>query len=263
MEFFKKLFSSNDRSKNNDKESISSLSDFSEHIKKFQKKIGITFHDSDLLTTAFKHRSFLNVTNEERVASNERLEFLGDAVLDLIVTEYLYGKFPKRTEGQLSKIKSILVSKPVLAEVASNLSLGNYILINKGEEKTGGRKRQSILADTLEAILGALYLDQGMELTKTFVSENLLTNFKSIMQRELFRNYKSLLLEYAQSNLNKLPEYRVLNEIGPDHDKEFIISVHLNGQEVGKGRGKSKKMAEQEAAKFALQKLGLLQNSSE
>jgi ribonuclease-3 len=263
LDFLKKFFNSKEKSKNKNTDNTDLLSDFNERLNKFQKKIGISFHDSNLLITAFKHRSYLNVTNEERVASNERLEFLGDAVLDLIVTEYLYGKFPKRTEGQLSKIKSILVSKPVLAEIATNLSLGNFILINKGEEKTGGRKRQSILADTLEAVLGALYLDQGMEITRTFIQDNLLTNFKSIMQRELYRNYKSILLEYAQSNLNKLPEYKVVNEIGPDHNKEFIISVYLNGEEVGRGRGKSKKMAEQEAAKFALQRIGLLQSLSE
>ncbi|MEJ2049480.1 MAG: ribonuclease III [Calditrichota bacterium] len=259
----KKFFNSAIKNKEADNNNNSNLSDFSEQLNRFQQKTGISFNDTNLLITAFKHRSYLNVTNEERVASNERLEFLGDAVLDLIVTDYLYGKFPKRTEGQLSKIKSILVSKPVLAEIATNLSLGNFILINKGEEKTGGRKRQSILADTLEAVLGALYLDQGMEITRTFIQDNLFTNFKSIMQRELYRNYKSILLEYAQSNLNKLPEYKVVNEIGPDHNKEFIISVYLNGQEVGRGRGKSKKMAEQEAAKFALQKIGLLQNLSE
>ena len=263
MDFLKKFFNSAIKNKETDNNNNSNLSDFSEQLNRFQQKTGISFNDTNLLITAFKHRSYLNVTNEERVASNERLEFLGDAVLDLIVTDYLYGKFPKRTEGQLSKIKSILVSKPVLAEIATNLSLGNFILINKGEEKTGGRKRQSILADTLEAVLGALYLDQGMEITRTFIQDNLFTNFKSIMQRELYRNYKSILLEYAQSNLNKLPEYKVVNEIGPDHNKEFIISVYLNGKEVGRGRGKSKKMAEQEAAKFALQKIGLLQNLSE
>ncbi len=224
-------------------------------VEQFQKKFEITFHDPSLIITALKHRSYLNVTNEERTASNERLEFLGDAVLDLVVTHYLYTRFPKRTEGQLSKIKSILVSKPVLAEIAQNLSLGRMLLLNRGEEKTGGRQRQSILADAMEAIIGAIYLDQGFDRARQFIHQYLLSRFKTIMQRELYRNYKSILLEYAQSHGNRLPEYRVVKEMGPDHDKEFVIAVFLNGKKVGEGVGKSKKTAEQEAAKMAVHKL--------
>jgi len=232
-----------------------SVPDEQKIISCLQEKYKIVFNDPSLLVTAFKHRSYLNVTNEERQASNERLEFLGDAVLDLLVTEYLYEKFPRRSEGQLSKIKSILVSKPVLAEVASNLSLGELILINKGEEKTGGRQRHSLLADTFEAIAGAIYLDQGLSEARKFISEYLLNRFKSIMQRQLYTNYKSVLLEYTQSKFNGLPEYRVMEESGPDHDKRFVIAVFLDGREVGHGTGKSKKIAEQEAAKVALQHL--------
>ena len=226
-------------------------------VNEFQKRVEIDFDDTSLILTALKHRSYLNVTNEERIASNERLEFLGDAVLDLVVTHRLYKKFSKRTEGQLSKIKSILVSKPVLAEIANNLSLGDLLLINKGEEKSGGRHRHSILADCMEAVIGAIYLDKGLEKADDFINRNLFSNFKSIMQRELYQNYKSMLLEYAQSHLGKLPEYRVLKEIGPDHDKNFVIAVYLNGKEAGKGNGKSKKIAEQRAAQIAIQKLGL------
>lgn len=226
-------------------------------VQEFEKKFRIEFEDKSLIITALKHRSYLNVTNEERVASNERLEFLGDAVLDLVTTHYLYQKFPKRTEGQLSKLKSILVSKPVLAEIAQNLSLGKLLLLNRGEEKTGGRQRQSILADTMESIIGAIYLDKGLETAREFIHTNLLRNFKSIVQQELYRNYKSLLLEYAQSRVGKLPEYRLLKETGPDHDKEFLIGVYLNGELVGEGQGKSKKKAEQIAARVALKKLGV------
>jgi len=226
-------------------------------VEEFQKKFQMTFRDPSLIITALKHRSYLNVSNEDRTASNERLEFLGDAVLDLVVTHYLYIRFPKRTEGQLSKIKSILVSKAVLAEIAQNLSLGKMLLLNRGEEKTGGRHRQSILADTMEAIIGAIYLDRGLDEASQFIHRHLLSRFKSIMQRELYRNYKSILLEYAQSRGNKLPEYRVMKELGPDHDKEFVIAVFLNGKKVGEGVGKSKKTAEQEAAKMAVQKLGI------
>ncbi len=232
-------------------------------IDTFQAKFSVQFSNPLLLITAFKHRSYLNVTNEERVASNERLEFLGDAVLDLVVTDYLYQKFPKRTEGQLSKIKSILVSKPVLAETASELSIGDLILINKGEEKTGGRQRQSILSDTFEAIIGALYLDKGLDESRTFIQSHLLTRFKSIMQRELFTNYKSLLLEHVQSNFGKLPDYRVVEETGPDHDKNFLVAVLVNGKEISRGQGKSKKVAEQEAAKLALQELGMKENQAD
>ncbi|UCF66004.1 MAG: ribonuclease III [bacterium] len=227
------------------------------------KKYNISFNNPALLITAFKHRSYLNVTNEERIASNERLEFLGDAVLDLVVTDYLYRKFPKRTEGQLSKIKSILVSKPVLAETAAELSFGNLILINKGEEKTGGRQRQSILSDTFEALIGAIYLDKGLETASAFINTYLLSRFKSIMQRELYTNYKSILLEHAQSHFGTLPDYRVMEEMGPDHEKEFIIGVYLDGKEIGRGQGKSKKTAEQDAAKMAIQKLELPNNEHE
>jgi ribonuclease-3 len=222
-------------------------------VNQFEKKFQFSFDNKKLLITALKHRSYLNVTNENRIASNERLEFLGDAVLDLVITQYLYDKFPKRTEGQLSKIKSILVSKPVLAEIASELSLGNLILINKGEEKTGGRNRQSILADSFEAVIGAVYLDKGMGTAKDFIKKYLLTKFKSLMQRELYKNYKSILLEHAQSKFGILPEYRVVEEFGPDHEKKFIIAVYINGKEIGRGSGMSKKNAEQEAAKKALE----------
>ena len=226
-------------------------------VTKFQEKFQIIFRDPFLLITAFKHRSYLNITNEDRIASNERLEFLGDAVLDLVVTQYLYKKFPKRTEGQLSKLKSILVSKPVLAEIATNLSFGDMILINKGEEKTGGRQRQSILSDTFEAVIGAIYLDKDLDAAQSFIQGYLIRHFKSIIQRELFKNYKSILLEYAQSKHGQLPEYKVLEEYGPDHDKRFVVGVFLNEDIIGKGSGKSKKNAEQEAAKMALQKLSL------
>lgn len=255
MNFIKKIISRNNKKPKN---VISGKTvDENAIIIEFQKKFQIDFSDPSLIITALKHRSYLNVTNEDRVASNERLEFLGDAVLDLIVTQYLYRKFPKRTEGQLSKIKSILVSKPVLAEVAMDLSLGNLLLINRGEEKTGGRRRQSILADTFEAIIGAIYLDKGLPVTEEFVHKHLLSKFKKIMQVELYKNYKSVLLEYAQAQSNQLPEYRVLKEEGPDHDKRFVIGVYLDGKKVGEGSGKSKKTAEQEAARRAIDQLGI------
>ncbi len=255
MEIFKKFFKTH--TENNTRQKYTHNRKAHEVASQLQQRLNLYFSDVSLIITALKHRSYLNVSNEDRIASNERLEFLGDAVLDLIVTHFLYNKFPKRTEGQLSKIKSILISKPVLAEIAMKLELGDYVLINKGEEKTGGRKRQSILADCFEAIIGAIYLDKGLEEAQRFVETHLLSCFKSIMQRELFKNYKSILLEYAQSQLGVLPEYRLVKESGPDHDKKFEISVFLKGEKVGTGVGRSKKTAEQEAAKIATRKLGL------
>jgi len=225
-------------------------------INEFREKFGLNFSDPILLITALKHRSFLNVTNEPRTSSNERLEFLGDAVLDLIVTHFLYEKFPNKTEGQLSKIKSILVSKPVLADVAVQISLGNLVLINWGEEKTGGRQRQSILADAFEAIVGAIFLDMGLSKATEFVQEHLLKDFQKIVKKGLYKNYKSGLLEYSQKLGKGLPEYRVIEESGPDHAKEFYVEVWINGGKMGEGKGKSKKTAEQRAAQNALKQIG-------
>ena len=261
MEWFKKIFGPkswfiNDLKNKNLSESEILL------FKEIENKIDVHFINKQLIITALKHRSYLNVSNEDRVASNERLEFLGDAVLDLVITHYLFEKFPKRTEGQLSKIKSILVSKPVLAESAKLISLGEYILLNKGEEKTGGRKRQSILADSFEALIGAIYLDQGLEVAGTFIKSFVLVNFKSIMQRELYQNHKSTLLEYSQSAYGHPPEYKVVEESGPDHAKEFKVNVYVNGNIMAEGIGKSKKIAEQNAAMSALKALGLNSNEN-
>lgn len=228
-----------------------------ELVAEFEKKFHLHFHRPELIITALKHRSYLNITNEDRIFSNERLEFLGDAVLDLVVTHYLYEKFPKRTEGELSKIKSILVSKPVLADVANQVSLGDFVLINWGEEKTGGRKRQSILADAMEAIIGAIYLDQGLEAAREFIHTHLLRNFQKIIKRGLYKNYKSILLEFAQSKGWEVPSYKVVREEGPDHAKEFVIEVYVDDQKMGEGRGRSKKIAEQQAARQAVKKLKL------
>ena len=213
MDIFKRLFGTKNGAEEAPTDDSLSASDIA-LIRKLEKQIEVSFKSGALVIRALKHRSYLNVSNEDRVASNERLEFLGDAVLDLAITHYLYQKFPKRAEGQLSKIKSILVSKPVLAECAKRLELGQFLLMNKGEEKTGGRKRDSILADSFEAIIGAIYLDSGFDSADAFIKRHLLSNFKSIMQRELFKNHKSALLEFAQSEYSQPPEYRVINESG-------------------------------------------------
>lgn len=226
-------------------------------IDAFQNKYNIRFSDYSIIATALKHRSYLNLTNEPRILSNERLEFLGDAVLDLVVTHFLYKKFPQKTEGQLSKVKSVLVSKPVLADIAVNMSLGDLVMMNRGEEKTGGRQRKSILADAFEAIIGAIYLDLGLEESEKFIHSYLLGDYRKILRKGLYRNYKSILLEYGQSNGGGLPEYRIVHELGPDHAKEFVVEVWIGAEKFGEGKGKSKKIAEQEAAKQAVKKLNL------
>jgi len=234
----------------------------SANIEQFQKRFNIEFSDSELLQTALKHRSYLNVTNEPRTKSNERLEFLGDTVLDLVVTQFLYEKFPKKTEGELSKVKSILVRKSVLADIATKMSLGNLVLINWGEEKTGGRSRHSILADTFEAVIGAVYLDKGLDVASGFIKTYLLDNFKKIIRTELYTNYKSILLEYTQSSGNGMPVYKVIDETGPDHAKNFLVEVYINNEKMGEGQGGTKKIAEQEAAKQAIRKLNIRDEAS-
>lgn len=227
------------------------------NIQKFQERFNIEFSDSELLQTALKHRSYLNVTNEPRTKSNERLEFLGDTVLDLVVSQFLYEKFPKKTEGELSKVKSILVRKSVLADIATKMSLGDLVLINWGEEKTGGRSRHSILADTFEAVIGAIYLDKGLEVAANLIKTYLLNDLKKIMKTELYKNHKSTLLEYTQSIGNGMPVYKVIDETGPDHAKNFLVEVYINNEKMGEGQGGTKKIAEQEAAKEAIRKLNI------
>ena len=199
MNFLKRLFKTLTFSGKNKHRSRSTASnkDVSEGelqvIEKFQQQFKLQFSDYPLLATALKHRSYLNLTNESRIHSNERLEFLGDAVLDLVVTHFLYTKFPNKTEGHLSKVKSVLVSKPVMADLAVDMSLGELVLMNRGEEKTGGRQRKSIIADAFEAIIGAIYLDLGLDEASDFIHKYLLSEYKKILRKSLYRNYNCLL----------------------------------------------------------------------
>ena len=227
-------------------------------LARFESTFKIRFRSPDLLLTALRHRSYLQASQKERIESNERLEFLGDAVLNMIVTDFLYHTFPDRSEGELSKDKSILVSKPVIADEANLVALGDFILMNRGEEKTGGRQRKSIIADAFEAIVGAIFIDQGLDAARNFVYKYLLDHYPNIVKKGIYKNYKSVLLEYAQSQSDHhLPEYRLVEETGPDHAKHFVIEVWLNGQSLGSGDGRSKKAAEQEAAKAAIRHLNL------
>jgi len=222
------------------------------------KKLKYTFKDERILQQALKHRSYLTSSGEGRIASNERLELLGDAVLGFIITEFLYRKFPSETEGILTNYKSLLVSGRLLAEVAQTLELGQFLLLNDSEARAGGRKRNSILADAVEALIGALYLDGGIEQARKFIDDNIASRLHAVMNDDRLRNNKSLLQEYCQGLSLHGPYYRVDNESGPDHKKTFTVSVIVDGRIIGVGRGTSKKKAEQDAAGEALGKLNLL-----
>ncbi|MBN1481108.1 ribonuclease III [candidate division KSB1 bacterium] len=221
-------------------------------------RLHYTFKNPPILLQALKHRSYLIRTGEGRSASNERLELLGDAVLGLVVTEFLYKIYPNETEGILTNYKSLLVSGRLLARVAKEIGLGQHLLMNESEARSGGRKRSSILADAVEAVIGAIYLDGGLDQARLFIHRNITNRLNELLQDDHLRNNKSLLQEYCQSlNLNG-PYYRVDEESGPDHLKVFTVSAVINGRAVGIGTGTSKKKAEQSAANQALRELALI-----
>ncbi len=224
-------------------------------IKEFCKLIGYHFRHHELITQALKHRSYLPQVNERRSRSNERLELLGDAVLGLVVTEYLYHKFPEKEEGDITAIKSLLVSRKILTRIARKLDLGKFILMSESEELAGGRLRPSIIADAYEAVTGAIYLDGGLAAARNFVKQTLLSDMDQILSEEQHRNFKSMLLELSQSRNLGTPYYNVLSEEGPDHNKIFTVEVRIQNRTMGLGVGNSKKRAEQNAAQHALAQL--------
>lgn len=227
-------------------------------ILQLESKLNYNFNDKNLINQAIKHRSYLSVTNESRLISNERLELLGDSVLGMVVTEYLFRTYQCKEEGDLTAMKSLLVSRKILARVAREIGIGKFILLNDAEEKSGGRDRPSIIADAFEAIVGAMYLDGGLAVVETFIQKKLLKFCDKILQEEHYRNFKSILLEYSQSKNLGLPYYHVRNEEGPDHEKLFTIEVLINNEVLGVGKGKNKKGAEQISAKNALKKLNVI-----
>ncbi|HEX9934384.1 MAG TPA: ribonuclease III [bacterium] len=214
------------------------------------------FHDERLLRQALTHRSCFRKP-EEHGCSNERLELLGDAVLGLVVTDILYRRFPQKSEGDLTRLKSLVVSRDVLARAADRLGLGECILLGNGEERSGGRHRRSILADAFEALLGAMYLDGGFEPARGFIQAYLIRDAERFYAGGSGGNYKSLLLEHVQGKGLGSPRYRVIDERGPDHRKEFTVEVLVKGAVLGTGKGPSKKRAEQLAAKEASKSYGL------
>jgi ribonuclease-3 len=221
-------------------------------LTELESKLGIKFLNKKLLKTALTHRSFLNENHAEEIENNERLEFLGDAVLELITTEYLYLQHPQRPEGELTSFRSALVKTTSLGDTALELTIGDYIFMSKGEEVTGGRARPYILANTFESILGAIYLDQGYSVAKNFVITKLLPKLEAIIENRLDIDSKSKLQELAQEVLNYTPVYEQISALGPDHDKEFIMAVKIVNRVFGEGKGKSKQEAEQNAAQYAL-----------
>lgn len=217
----------------------------------------IDYKDKKLEKNAFIHRSYLNETTEP-LTSNERLEFLGDAVLELLVSQFLYTNFPSSEEGKLTALRSSIVRTEALAKAALRLEFDKKLFLSRGEEKTGGRKNPSLLADVFEAYIGALFLDQGLEIARNFVYDNLFIYLPAIIKNKSYRDAKSFLQEQIQEKEKVSPTYKVLKEIGPDHRKMFTIGVFVKDQKIGEGSGKSKQEAEEKAAKSALESAGLV-----
>lgn len=220
----------------------------------FEKNLRYTFKDKKILENALTHSSYANEVRNG-VTSNERLEFLGDSVLSIIVSEYLFSKFSQFPEGELTKIRASLVCEKSLCGFSRELNMGRFLRLGKGEEKGGGRERDSILADAFEAVLAALYLDGGMDVAKKHVMRFIIPELEHT-EDEVFKDYKTALQEIIQRNPEESVSYFLTGELGPDHDKIFEVEVRLNSNVIGKGKGKSKKRAEQMAAKQALELMG-------
>jgi ribonuclease-3 len=229
--------------------------DIEESYRALESKLGYTFRDEFLLKNALLHRSHVHVTGQVRERSNERLEFLGDAVLGLVVNEVLYQKYPDRSEGDLTKMKALLVCGARLSEVAGQFDLGAHVRMSRSEAATGGRKRSSILADTMEALIGAVYLDGGLGAARGVIQRLLLAGSDRVLARRSLRNFKSRLQELIQARHKSPPRYRVMEVDGPDHDRLFKVAVTFKGRTLGMGEGRNKKTAEQNAARKALEAL--------
>ena len=217
-------------------------------LDKFQEKIGYSFQDERLLRQALTHSSYANEKHMKKLSDNERLEFLGDAVLEIVSSDFLYANYPDLPEGDLTRLRASIVCEPTLAMCTEVLGIGDYLLLGKGEDQTGGRKRKSILSDALEAVIGAIYLDGGFANAKEFVQKYILTD---IEHKKLFYDSKTILQEVVQGEHETL-SYVLVEENGPDHDKSFSVNVCVGDRVIGSGVGHTKKAAEQEAAYRAL-----------
>jgi ribonuclease-3 len=220
-----------------------------------QKSLGVSFHQESLLQQAFVHLSYLNENPGFAQPGNERLEFLGDAVLNFIVTEKLYEEFPKLPEGELTEIRASLVCRDTLAELASLLKLGDWLLLGRGEEANEGRAKASNLANTMEALIGALYLDQGLAKARKFILRQLKAKLEQIKAGQTTPNYKALVQELVQGQKKPTPLYRLVEATGPDHSKQFTAEILVEGNVLGRGTGRSKKAAESQAARAAWEKM--------
>lgn len=218
-------------------------------LKQLEEKIGYSFKDKALIKQALTHSSFANEQKINKKLDYERLEFLGDAVLELVSSTFLFGRYPELREGELTKKRSTLVCGSSLAYCAKDIDIGSFILLGKGEEATGGRDRESITSDVMEAIIGAIYLDGGYEPAAAFIHQFVLSDLED---KQLFYDSKTILQEYVQRERNATLDYEVIDESGPDHDKKFVIEARVNGTTMGRGVGKTKKAAEQQAAYEAL-----------
>ncbi len=217
-----------------------------------EKKLHLKFNQPHLIANAFVHRSYLN-ESKEFTQSNERLEYLGDAVLELVTSVFLFNRYPQYQEGMLTNLRASLVKTSTLAQLALELGLDKHLLMSKGEEEHGGRKNQSILADTTEALLGSIYLDQGLSAVERILTTYLFPKTEEIINNLEYKDSKSLLQEIAQSKYKATPIYQLISETGPDHDKEFIMQVVINNRKYAQGKGKSKQAAQEEAAKRTLE----------
>lgn len=219
-------------------------------------KLNLSFTNLDLFVEALTHRSYLNEHRDYMGHHNERLEFLGDAVLELAVTDFLFKKYPAKPEGELTSYRAALVNTVALAEVARELGISDYLLLSKGEAKDTGRARDVILADSFEAIIGAAYLDQGFAAAEAFVAENLFGKIETIIEKRSYQDAKSRFQEVAQEKRGVTPSYETLSQSGPDHSKVFTVGVYVGKEEIARGDGQSKQEAEQAAAQAGLDKTG-------
>ncbi len=224
--------------------------------KKLEEEMKIRFKDKKLLDNAFVHKSYMNEHRREQKDDNERLEFLGDAVLELVATKHLFEKHPEKSEGEMTSYRSALVKGDSLAEVARRLKLGEYLYLSHGEDLSGGREKNYILANTVEALIGAIYLDRGHEAAEKFIGDFIMAKLDEIVEKGLHIDAKSYFQEICQEKKNVTPYYDVIKEVGPDHDKVFTMGAFIEEELIASGEGSSKQKAENEAAKNALTKMG-------
>ncbi len=227
-----------------------------ETYEELEKKIGLKVKNKDLMREAFTHRSYMNEHRNEEIKDNERLEFLGDAVLELVATKHLFENYPEQTEGQMTAYRSALVKGKHLAEVGAELELGQYLFLSKGEERSGGRTKKYILGNAVESLIGAIYLQHGYEKTEKVIEKFVLKKLDEIIEKELHIDAKSRLQEEAQEKEGITPHYEVLSEDGPDHQKKFMVGAYLGEKMIGEGEGSSKQKAQNAAAEEALKKKG-------